>query len=74
MTSRQSTILTVIGFLLFILGLFSLTQNLVGLDLAIFRWIYDLGQLTSFLIRMGMVLIGIIMIYVGRVDWSQERI
>ncbi|MEL7376829.1 MAG: hypothetical protein AAFY36_10140 [Bacteroidota bacterium] len=74
MTSRQSTTLTVIGFLLFILGLFSLTQNLVGVDLAIFRWIYDLGQLPSFLIRMGMVLIGIVMIYISRVDWKQENI
>ncbi|MEM6396404.1 MAG: hypothetical protein AAF741_08660 [Bacteroidota bacterium] len=74
MSSRQSTVLTVVGFLLFILGLFSLTQNLVGVDLAIFRWIYDLGQLPSFLIRMGMVLIGVVMIYVGKVDWDQETI
>lgn len=74
MSSRQSTILTVVGFLLFILGLFSLTQNLVGVDLAIFRWIYDLGQLPSFLIRMGMVLIGVVLIYVGKVDWNQETV
>ncbi|MEM6879474.1 MAG: hypothetical protein AAF544_12990 [Bacteroidota bacterium] len=74
MTSRQSTTLTVIGFLLFILGLFSLTQNLVGVDLAIFRWIYDLGQLPSFLIRMGMVLIVIVIIYISRLDWKQENI
>lgn len=74
MALRQSTRLTVVGFILFILGFFSLALNLVGVDLAILRWVSDLGALPSFLIRMGMVVVGVVFIFVGQTDWEKEEL
>ncbi|MEM7571598.1 MAG: hypothetical protein AAF433_01805 [Bacteroidota bacterium] len=74
MTDRQSTTLTVIGFLLFLLGFFSLALNLVGVDLAFLRWVSALGQLPSFLIRMAMVIVGMVFIFVGQTDWKREEL
>ncbi|MEL6355906.1 MAG: hypothetical protein AAFQ37_03135 [Bacteroidota bacterium] len=55
---RQSTKLTVIGFLLLFLGAFSLLLNMVGVDLIIFRWLYDLGGMVSTIVRILMIVVG----------------
>ena len=70
---RQSKSLTVAGFLLFFLGAFSLFLNMVGVDLIILRWLYDLGTVVSLSIRLGMVVLGIILIYIGQTDWEREE-
>lgn len=71
---RQSTTLTVIGFILAFLGGFSLFLNMVGVDLYILRWLYDLGGLLSVIVRLIMVMVGFILIYISRVDWEREEI
>jgi hypothetical protein len=71
---QQSTTLTVVGFILAFLGGFSLFLNLVGVDLYILRWLYDLGGLLSVVTRLGMVILGFVLIYVSRVDWDREEI
>ena len=71
---RQSTTLTVIGFILVFLGAFSLFLNIVGVDLIILRWLYDLGGMISTLIRLTMIVLGFVFIYVGRVDWEREEL
>ncbi len=71
---RQSTTLTVIGFILAFLGIFSLFLNMVGVDLIFLRWLYDLGALFSALVRIIMVILGFVLIYVGRVDWEREEV
>lgn len=71
---RQSTTLTVVGFVLVFLGAFSLFLNIVGVDLIILRWLYDLGGFASTLVRLTMVVLGFVLIYVGRVDWEREEL
>lgn len=71
---RQSTTLTVIGFILAFLGIFSLFLNMVGVDLIILKWLHDLGGLTSALVRIIMVILGFVFIYIGRVDWEREEL
>lgn len=71
---RQSTTVTVIGFVLVFLGAFSLFLNIVGVDLIILRWLYDLGGMISTLIRLTMVVLGFVLIYIGRIDWDREEL
>ncbi len=71
---RQSISLTVVGFILLFLGAFSLFLNMVGVDLIILRWLYDLGALLSMIVRIGMVVLGFIFIYIGQTDWEREEI
>ena len=71
---RQSTTLTVFGFILVFLGAFSLFLNIVGVDLIILRWLYDLGGMLSTIVRLSMVILGFVFIYIGRVDWEREEL
>ena len=71
---KHATAITVTGFVLLFLGLVSLLLNYVGVDIFFLAWIYELGVGISFLIRLLMIIGGIILIYVGRTDWSQEEI
>lgn len=65
---------TVIGFLLLFLGAFSLFLNMVGVDLIILRWLYDLGAFLSIGVRIAMIMLGFALIYIGQVDWSKEEV
>ena len=71
---KHATAITVTGFVLLFLGLVSLLLNYVGVDIFFLAWIYELGVGISFLIRLLMIIGGIILIYAGRTDWSQEEI
>ena len=71
---KHATTITIIGFALFLLGLMSLLLNYVGVDIFFLTWLYDLGVGVSFFIRLMMVVVGLILIYVGRTNWEQEEI
>ena len=71
---KHATTLTVIGFLLLIIGIVSLFLNLVGVDLFFLTWLYELNVLVSFIVRLLMVVAGFILIYVGQTDWRREEI
>lgn len=71
---RHAIKFTVIGFLLLFLGAFSLFLNMVGVDLILLRWLYDLGIFLSIGIRMAMIMLGFALIYIGQTDWTKEEI
>lgn len=71
---RHAIKFTVIGFILLFLGAFSLFLNMVGVDLIILRWLYDLGIFLSIGIRMAMIMLGFALIYIGQTDWTKEEI
>ncbi len=71
---KYATTLTVVGFVLLFLGLVSVLLNLVGVDIFFMSWLYELNVGFSFAVRLLMIVGGIVMIYVGQVDWSQEEI
>ena len=68
-----STTITVIGFLLLMIGIVTLFLNMVGVDLIFLDWLYRMNVGFSFAVRLGMVLIGIVMIYVAQTDWDREE-
>ena len=71
---KNSTTLTVVGFILFFFGLVSLLLNLVGVDIFFMTWLYSLGVGISFAVRLLMFVGGIVLIYVGQTDWSREEV
>jgi hypothetical protein len=71
---KHSTTITVIGFLLFFLGIFTLFLNLVGVDVFFMAWLYKLNVAASFAIRLLMLVIGLVLIYVGQTNWDREEI
>ena len=71
---KHATLVTAIGFLFVFVGIVSLFLNLVGVDLFFLTWLYELGALLSFAVRLGLVVVGFVMIYVGRVDFLREEV
>ncbi len=71
---RHAIKFTVIGFILLFLGAFSLFLNMVGVDLILLRWLYDLGIFLSIGIRMAMIMLGFALIYIGQTDWTKEEL
>ncbi|CAH1001564.1 hypothetical protein LEM8419_02467 [Neolewinella maritima] len=71
---KHSTTLTVIGFILFFLGLVSILLNLVGVDIFFLSWLYTYSVALSFAVRLAMIIGGVVLIYVGQTDWSREEL
>lgn len=69
----NKTLLTVAGFLLFILGFLSLVLSMIGVQLAFLTWLDRPGPLFGFAARVGMILLGIILVVVAQTDWAREK-
>ncbi|NJC26484.1 hypothetical protein [Neolewinella antarctica] len=70
---KNATSIRVIGFLLLIIGLFTLFINMVGVDLIFLDWLYRYNVALSFAVRLGMVIVGLVMIYVGSTNWERTE-
>ena len=68
---KKTTIL-VIGFFLFISGMYALVLTLVGAKFTLLLGLEKLGPTGSFLAKVAMVMVGIIMIAMSRMDTEQE--
>ena len=69
----QKSILTLIGFLLFVFGFLSIVLSMIGVQLAWLAWLDIPGPLFGFLCRIGMILAGIILVILIQTDWKRER-
>jgi len=74
MSQNTKTILTVLGFALLGFGFFGLCLNFVGVDFTFMYWMKSFGALPAFLIKVGMMIIGFVLIFFGQVDLDQEEI
>ena len=70
---ENATTVRAIGFVLFILGLFTLIINIVGVDLVFLKWLYTMNVFASFAIRLGMVIIGMVMIFIGSTNFDRTE-
>ena len=66
-------IYALLGFSLFIVGFLALFLILVGVQLSFLTWIDAPGRLIGFLIRIGMILSGAIIIFLSQTDWRKEE-
>lgn len=70
---RYHTLITVIGFVMAGIGLLSLVLSFVGVDLFFMGWLRQLGPLAALLVRLGLIIVGFLMIYIGQTDWEREE-
>ena len=69
----KRTFFFIIGFGLLGFGFYSLIMMMVGIGVQGLVWIDSWGELTGFLIRIAMVMIGGIFIALGATDWKREQ-
>jgi len=62
----RTTILMLLGFLLFLFGFISLVLTLVGLRLSFLSWIDEIGPGVGITIRILMIFGGVIIVYLTR--------
>lgn len=69
---KNTTTLTIIGFLLFIAGFSSIVLMLVGLNLSYLQWLDAGGKLLGFVLRMLMIMAGFTLVYLAQSDFRGE--
>ena len=57
---------SLLGFILFSVGVLALVLNLVGVQLAFLTWIDNFGQLMGLVIRLLFMIVGIVIIVLTR--------
>jgi hypothetical protein len=62
----QKPIVTVIGFVIFLLGMLSIILTLVGLNLQVLGFLYHIGPGFAFLVYLIMVMTGGIIMYMSK--------
>ena len=72
--SQNKTFLTTLGFLLVVIGFLAIFLNCVGVDFAFLYWLRQFGGISAFMIKIGMVILGFILVYFGQVDLDREEI
>lgn len=64
--ARNATIMLILGFLVFLLGILALILMLVGVQFSFLKWIDAGGQTLGLVIRLMMIFGGIVVVYVYR--------
>jgi uncharacterized membrane protein len=72
MAKKRTGKLSLIGFILFMLGFAALVLQLVGVQFAFLTWIDAAGRLLGFIIRLTMIIAGIILLYIDQTDWDKQ--
>ncbi|NNF35022.1 MAG: hypothetical protein HKN68_12990 [Saprospiraceae bacterium] len=67
----NKTIITSIGFILFIMGVIAIVLSLVGLQLSILAPLENLGGGLAFLLKIVITLVGVIIVYVANTETEQ---
>lgn len=70
---KNKALFTLVGFLLTGMGFSAVVLSLVGARLTFLRWIDGFGALPAFVIKLLMIIIGIVIIYLSRSDFSGEE-
>lgn len=62
---------SVIGYVLFVLGFLSILLGLLGIKLTILAWLDNLEPIKALVVKLGMLLGGLIIMYVTRIDTTE---
>lgn len=69
---KNKGLITAIGFILFLYGMLALVLSLVGLKLSFLLLLDQPGPVFGFTAKVLMVIIGLILVYIARTDFSGE--
>lgn len=72
MAKQGKGILSLVGFILFLLGFVALSLQLLGIQFAFLTWIDAAGRLLGFMVRILMIIVGIILLYFDQSNWREQ--
>ena len=73
MSSKTSTILTIIGFFLFFFGMMALVLSMLDLRIPFMNWIPEtFGRLIALLVNLSMIILGLVAVVAARGNFSGE--
>jgi uncharacterized membrane protein YidH (DUF202 family) len=70
---KNKGLLLLLGYLLFTLGITSVVMELVGTHWYFLAWLEHFGHLFTFILKILMMIGGILLIVLARVDWEREK-
>jgi hypothetical protein len=70
---KNKGLLLLLGYLLFTLGLTSVVMELVGTHWYFLAWLEQFGRLFTFILKILMLIGGVLLIVLARVDWDKEK-
>lgn len=70
---KNKGLLTLLGYLLFILGVTSIVMELVGTHWYFLGWLERTGRLFAFVLKILMIMAGVLLIVFSRTDWEREK-
>jgi hypothetical protein len=70
---KNKGLLLLLGYLLFTLGITSVIMELVGTHWYFMAWLEHFGALFTFILKILMMIGGILLIVLARVDWEREK-
>jgi len=65
--------LTLIGFILFFLGMLSIFLALVGIHFSFLTFLERMGRLPAFLIKVMMAVSGVVIIYLSKIHYPAKE-
>jgi len=69
---RKRGLLSLLGFLLVVIGFLALVYSLVGLKIAFLVWLDLPGPLFGFVMKLVMVILGFVLVYIDQTDFKGE--
>lgn len=70
----NKTIITVIGFALFLSGMYALVLSLVGAKFTALLFLEKMGATAAFFTKLAMVMIGILLIVLSRTNVQEKEL
>ena len=71
--NKNKGIFSLVGFLLMGLGFISIVLSLIGAQLSFLTWLDSFGQLTGFVIKILMIIVGIVIIYLTQSNFRGDQ-
>ncbi len=69
---QKRGLLSLLGFLLVVIGFLALVYSLVGLKIAFLVWLDLPGPLFGFVMKLVMVILGFVLVYIDQTDFKGE--
>jgi membrane protein insertase Oxa1/YidC/SpoIIIJ len=69
---KNKGLLTLLGFILVIIGFLALVLSIVGVKFSFLLWIDRPGPLFGFLVRILMIITGFVLVYLAQTNYRGE--
>lgn len=69
----RNDLMSLIGFILFFLGMLSIVLSLVGIHFTFLSFLETWGGLVAFLIKVLLVIVGFVLIYLSKTQYPRKE-